>query len=161
MSQSAVRQQARVGLARRVAWARLPWAAAAAAAAVAVANAIVYAAEWAAGVISPQVTLPSMLGVGPVTLVSVVVTSIVVTFGAAIVFAVIALLSQRPVPVFWVVSAVVAALSLAMPATVPGPAVGMRLGLALMHVIAWAVGAAVLTRLAGQPGRGVWDRPEA
>jgi hypothetical protein len=85
--------------------------------------------------------------VGPVSLASVVVTSIVVTIGAAVLLAVIALLSQRPVPRFWVVSWVLAALSLAMPATTPGPPVGMRAGLGLMHVVAWAVGAAVLTRL--------------
>src|SRR2546430_2769970 len=117
----------------RLAWTRLPWVTALAAAAAAAANALLYAAESAAGVISPSVALPSMVGRGPVSYASVILTSIVVTVWAAIALAVIGLLSRRPVRVFWFVSAAGAALSLAMPVTVPGPAAAMRLGLAAMH----------------------------
>jgi hypothetical protein len=139
----------RAGRGGRLSWSRLPLAAAAAVVAVAAANALLFAAESAAGVIPGDAAVPSMLGVGPVSYASVILTSVAVTAAAAGLLAVVALLSRRPVPVFWIVSGVLAALSLAMPATVPGAPAGMRVGLAAMHVVAWAVSAAVLTRLAG------------
>ena len=131
----------------RVDWGRLPVAAVAAAAAAAVACALLFVLESALGIIDSSVSLPSMIGTGPVSIASVAVTAAVYSVLAAIAFAVIGLI-RRPIRVFWIVSVVALLLSLALPFTVPGPPPGMRVGLALMHVATWAANVGILTTLA-------------
>jgi hypothetical protein len=58
------------------------------------------------------------------------------------------LFARRPVRLFRIVAAVALMLSFVMPATVPDVPVAMRLSLALMHVVAWAVIVGLLTTLA-------------
>ena len=129
----------------RVAWARLPLAALLAAAVAAVACDLLFLLESALGVIDHSVSLPSVVGMGPVSITSVTASAVAGSVGAAIAFAVVGAIGRRPILVFWIVSAVALVLSLAMPATVPGPSTVMRLGLALMHVMTWAVNVAILT----------------
>ncbi len=133
----------------RVAWGRLPWVALLAALTAAT-NALVYFAASGLGFISQSVLLPSPMGVSPLTVELVVITSVIGTVGAAIVFAIIGLFARRPVRLFRIIATVVLVLSFAMPATVPGVPVAMRLSLVVMHVVAWGVSVGLLTTLARQ-----------
>ncbi len=133
-----------------IAWGRLPGVALLAALAAAVANALVYFAASGLGFIPQSVILPSPMGVSPLTVGLVVITSVIGAIGAAIVFAIIGLFARRPVRLFRIVAAVVLVLSFVPPATVPGVPVAMRLSLAVMHVVAWAVSVGLLTTLARQ-----------
>lgn len=132
----------------RVDWGRLPLAAVAAAATAAVACALLFVLESAIGIIDSSVSLPSMIGTGPLSIASVTVAAVVFSVWAAIVFALIGLIGRRPILVFRIVSVVALLLSLAMPFTVPGPPTGMRVGLALMHVATWAANVGILTTVA-------------
>ena len=129
---------------------RLPVVALLTALAAALANALVYFAASGLGTISQSVLLPSPMGVSPLTVSLVAITSAIGTVGAAIVFALIGLLARRPVRLFRIVATVVLMLSFVMPATVPGVPVAMRLSLVVMHVVAWAVSVGLLTTLARQ-----------
>ena len=131
-----------------ISYPRLPGVALLAALAAAVANTLVYFAASALGTISQDVLLPSPMGVSPLTVGLVATTSVIGTIGAAIVFAIIGLFARRPVRLFRIVATVVLVLSFVMPATVPGVPVAMRLSLVVMHVVAWAVSAGLLTTLA-------------
>jgi len=140
-------EQARPAAQERVAWAFLPVAAVAAAAASAVACALLFALESALGIIDHSVSLPSMVGTGPASVTSVTAAAVVFSLIAAVAFAVIGAIGRRPIHVFRIVSVVALVLSLALPATVPGPPPVMRLGLALMHVVTWAINLGILTTL--------------
>ena len=129
---------------------RLPVVALLTALAAALANALVYFAASGLGTISQSVLLPSPMGVSPLTVNLVAITSAIGTVGAAIVFALIGLLARRPVRLFRIVATVVLMLSFVMPATVPGVPVAMRLSLAVMHVVAWVVSVGLLTTFARQ-----------
>lgn len=131
-----------------ISYPKLPGVVLLAAVAAAVANTLVYFAASALGTISQGVLLPSPMGMSPLTVGLVATTSVIGTVGAAIVFAVIGLFARRPVRVFRIVATVVLVLSFAMPATVPGVPVAMRLTLGVMHLVAWAVSVVVLTTLA-------------
>ena len=131
-----------------ISYARLPWVALLAALAAALANALVYFAASGLGTISQSVLLPSPMGFSPLTVSLVATTSVIGAIGASIVFAIIGLLARRPVRLFRIVAAVVLVLSFVMPATVPGMPVAMRMSLAAMHVVAWAVSVGLLTTLA-------------
>ncbi len=131
-----------------ISYPRLPGVALLAALGAAVANTLVYFAASALGTISQGVLLPSPMGVSHLTVELVATTSVIGTVGAAIVFAVIGLFARRPVRVFRIIAAVVLVLSFAMPATVPGVPVAMRITLGVMHLVAWAVSVVVLTTLA-------------
>ena len=131
-----------------ISYRKLPGVALLTAVAAALANALVYFAASGLGTISQSVLLPSAVGVSPLTVGLVVITSIIGAIGAAIVFAIIGLFARRPVRLFRIVAAVVLVLSFTMPATVPGVPVAMRLSLAVMHVVVWAVSVGLLTTLA-------------
>ena len=133
-----------------ISYRRLPGVTLLAALAAAVANTLVYFAASALGTISLGVLLPSPMGVSPLTVGLVATTSVIGTVGAAVVFAIIGLFARRPVRLFRIVATVVLVLSSVMPATVPGVPMAMRLSLAVMHVVAWAVSVGVLTTLARQ-----------
>jgi Family of unknown function (DUF6069) len=113
-----------------------------------VANILVYFATSGLGFIPQSVLLPSPSGEAPLTANLVATTSVMGTVGATIVFAIIGLFARRPVRLFRIVAAVALMLSFVMPATVPDVPVAMRLSLALMHVVAWAVIVGLLTTLA-------------
>ena len=127
---------------------RLPVVALLTALAAALANALVYFAASGLGTISQSVLLPSPMGVSPLTVNLVAITSAIGTVGAAIVFALIGLLARRPVRLFRIVATVVLMLSFVMPATVPGVPVAMRLSLVVMHVVACVVSVGLLTTFA-------------
>ena len=131
-----------------ISYGRLPGVTLLAALAAALANALVYFVASGLGTISQSVLLPSPMGLSPLTVGLVAITSAIGTVGAAIVFALIGLLARRPVRLFRIVATVVLVLSFVMPATVPGVPVAMRLSLVVMHVVAWAVSVGLLTTLA-------------
>ena len=117
------------------------------------ATAALYALTSAAGFVDQRVALPSVLGVGPLSLASVSITVALATLAAGALLAVLARWTRRPVRNFRVVATVLAVLSLSMPATIPGPSIAMRVTMAGMHVIVWAVSLTVLARLATLPVR--------
>lgn len=141
---------ARTAAAERVVWTRFPAAAVAAVAVSVVACVLLFAVESALGIIDHSVSVPSMIGNGPVSAASVTVAAAGFSIGAVIVFAVIGLIGRRPILVFRIVSVVALLLSLTLPLTVAGPSPGMRAGLVLMHVSAWAVDVGILTTVAGR-----------
>ena len=126
----------------------LIWAAAFAALVAAGASAGLYSVASAAGLIDQRVVLPSVLGTGPLSLASVAITAALATLAAGVLFGALARSTRRPVRNFRIVATVLAVLSLSMPATIPGPSIAMRLTMAGMHVIVWAVSFTVLTWLA-------------
>jgi hypothetical protein len=115
---------------------------------------VVYEAAAAAGLVDRGVLLPSPLGYGPLSLASVAVTALIATLGAGAIFAILAGTTQRPVRFFRVASTVLVLASLSMPATIPGPSIGMRLALATMHVVVWAAAVTILPALARAPKGG-------
>lgn len=119
-----------------------------------VATVVLLSLASAAGFVDPRVVLPSMIGMGPLSLASVSATAALATLAAGFLFAVLAWSTRQPVRNFRVLATVLAVLSLLMPATIAGPAIAMRLTMAGMHVIVWAVSLGVLTRLATRPVRG-------
>src|SRR5919199_1676745 len=129
----------KVGRDEGISWKQLPLVALFAAVAAALANTLVYFAASGLGTISQSVLLPSPMGMSPLTVGLVVITSVIGVIGAAIVFALIGLFIRRPVRMFRIAATVVLVLSFAMPATVPGVPVTMRLSLGVMHIVAWAV----------------------
>lgn len=131
----------------RIAYGRLPGVVLLAAVAAALSNAFVYFAASGLGTISQSVLLPSPLGMSPLTVSLVVITSVIGAVGAAIIFALIGLFARRPVRLFRIVATVVLTLSFVPPATVPDVPVVMRVSLAVMHVVAWGVSVGLLTTL--------------
>lgn len=127
----------------RLAWGRFLLAVPVAAAGAAVANSVVYFVASALGFV------PGDVAVGPegqaLNLFAVIFASVIGAVGAAVVLAVLNLLLRRPVPVFYVVSAVVLVLSFYTPTTIAGAPLAMVLTLELMHVVAAAVIVGVLT----------------
>ena len=134
-------------VAGKIAWGRLPVGALLAAAVAVVANALIYVVASALGAIPQSVILPAPIS-APLSAGPVVITSIIGTFAAAAVFAVIGVSARRPVRLFRNIATVALVLSLVMPATIPGAPVGMILSLMLMHIIAWAASVGALTTLA-------------
>lgn len=131
-----------------ISWKRLPFAALLAALTAAIANALVYFATSALGFIPQSFLIRMTSGEMPLTVSVVAITSVVGTVGAAIVFAVIGLLTRRPVRLFRIIAVVVLVLSFAMPLTIPDAPVAMILSLEAMHVMAWAVIVGLLTTVA-------------
>lgn len=136
---------------RRLTWGRLMRATAIAAAAAVVATAALYGTSLAAGLVDTGVAVPSLTGMGPLSLASVSLTALVATLGAGLLLTALAATTRRPIQIFRVVASVLALVSLSMPATVPGPQPGMRLVMAAMHVVVWLVCAGALPALAGRP----------
>ncbi len=143
------RHQAR-GEGRRVAWPRLPPATAVAALIAVVGNAALYLLASAAGLVNERVVLPSLIGMGPLSLATVALTSAVAVVGAGILLGVLAATTRRALKMFRIVASALALLSLSTPATIPGPSSAMRLTMALMHVLVWAVSVGVLPTLASR-----------
>ncbi len=114
-------------------WRRLPGLVLLGAFAAAVGNALVYLAGSGLGTISPSVLLPSPMGSSALGLSLVVATSALALLAAGIVLLGIGAVSRRPMTVFRIVATVGLLLSLAMPATIPGPPLAMRLTLGLMR----------------------------
>jgi hypothetical protein len=150
MRESIRSQTNRTEPARRegVAWARLPVALLGTAAAATAANALLYLGASALGAISKTLPMPSMLGVAPLSLAPVLLTSVVVGVAAVAVYALVSLLARRPVRAFRITATVLFLLSLLSPATYPGVPPAMRLVLAAMHVAAWAAAVWLLPALA-------------
>jgi hypothetical protein len=128
-----------------VAFKRLLWATPLAAVAAAVGNAIVYFAASALGA-RPQDFV--VQGSGPITLAPVVLSSLIGAAGAAVIFAVVVLLSRRPIWTFRIVAVVALVLSFVTPLTISGAPLSLILTLELMHVVAAVIITGVLTTLA-------------
>ena len=144
---STERQTTRFASGEGISYGRLPGVALLAAVAAALANALVYFAASGLGTISQSILLPSPVGMSPLTVRLVVITSVIGAIGAAIIFALIGRFARHPVRLFRIVAGVVLVLSFSMPATVPGVPVAMKLSLAVMHVVTWAVSVGLLTTL--------------
>ena len=138
----------------RISVARLIWGTGAAALIAVGATVVLLSLASTAGFVNPRVVLPSVIGMGPLSLASVSATAALATLAAGFLFGVLTWSTRRPVRNFRVLATVLAVLSLSMPATIAGPAIAMRLTMAGMHVIVWAVSLGVLTRLATRPVRG-------
>ena len=137
----------------KIAWRRLPLVTLLAALSAAVINAIIYFGAWGLGFISHDLPISTPSGMHPLTVGTVVTTSVVGTFGAAIVFALIGLFARRPVRLFRIIATVALALSLVDPLTIPSAPVAMILSLMVMHVVAWAMSVGLLTTLARRDAR--------
>lgn len=128
-----------------VAFKRLLWATPLAAVAATVGNAVVYFIASALGAMPQDFVVQDS---GPITVTPVVLSSLIGTAGAAVVFTIVALLSRRPIRTFRIVAAVVLVLSFATPLTIPGAPLSMILTLELMHVVAAVIITGMLTTLA-------------
>ena len=135
----------------QIAWGRLPVIALLAAIAAALVNTLIYFVGSALSAFPQRVILPAPVN-GPLSVGPVVVASIIGTLAAAIVFAVIGVAARRPVRLFRIVATVALALSLVLPATIPGAPIQMILPLMLMHVVAWAASVGALTTLSAKAG---------
>ncbi len=138
------------GEAARVAWARLAWATPLAAIVAVAGTEGVYGVASASGLVDGGVVLPSLIGMGPLTLASASVTALVASLGASVLLGLLAATTRRPVRIFRIVASALALASLSMPATIPGPSAAMRLTMVAMHVVMWAVSVGVLATLASQ-----------
>lgn len=132
----------------RISWPRFAIATGLSALLALAATELVYFAASAAGLVDRRVMLPSLVGMGPLSPGSVAVTAVAASIGAGILIAALTLTTRRPVTYFRIVATALALFSIAMPATIPGPPVGMRLAMAIMHVAEWA---AIITALAAVP----------
>src|SRR5215831_19263264 len=103
------------GEGRRVAWPRLAQATAVATLIAVVGNAALYLLASAAGLVNERVVLPSLIGMGPLSL------STVAVVGAGILLGVLAATTRRALKMFRIVASALALLSLSTPATIPGP----------------------------------------
>ena len=128
-----------------VAFKRLLWATPLAAVAATVGNAVLYFIASALGAMPQDFVVQDS---GPITVTPVVLSSLIGTAGAAVVFAIVALLSRWPIRTFRIVAAVVLVLSFATPLTIPGAPLSMILTLELMHVVAAVIITGMLTTLA-------------
>ena len=129
----------------QVAVKRLLWAAPLVAVSAAAANAAVYFVASVLGMMSRDFVVQ---GSGPLTLAPVVFSSLVGAVGAAVIFAIVALLARRPLRTFRIVAAVGLVLSFAAPLTIPEAPLSMILVLELMHVVAAVIIVGILTTLA-------------
>ena len=78
----------------------------------------------------------------------IIVFDVVPAVGATILLALLGKYVARPIRLFWIISGVVFVLSFILPLTLPSSvAASTKIGLGLMHPIAWLVIAGVLTRL--------------
>ena len=132
---------------------RLTWATVFAVLMAVGASVALYFLAVAAGFLDQRVALPSLLGLGPLSVASVSATAALATLAAGVVLGVLAKSTRDPVRNFRVLATALAMLSLTLPATIPGPSVDMRLTMAGMHVIVWAVSFGILTTLATRPLR--------
>ena len=74
--------------------------------------------------------------------------SVVSAVGATILLALLGKFRARPIRLFWIISGVLFVLSFMMPLTLPASVTtSTKIGLGLMHPIAWGVIAGVLTTL--------------
>ena len=128
-----------------VAFKRLLWATPLAAVAAAVGNAVVYFVASALGAMPQDFVVQ---GSGPITLAPVVLSSLIGAAGAAVIFAVVVLLSRRPIWTFRIVAVVALVLSFVTPLTIPGAPLSLILTLELMHVVTAVIITGVLTTLA-------------
>ena len=103
--------------------------------------------------VAPEQFPPPELGLIPVT--DVVIFSVIFSFGASLVFLIVANISRRPAQVYLAISLVVLILSLFLPLMIPTPPVPMstKLVLASMHVLGAAVLVPILIAL-GLPSKG-------
>lgn len=137
----------------RISWPRLAIATALSALLAVVATEVVYVAASASGLVDRRVILPSLVGMGPLNAGSVAFTAVAASLGAGIVFAALTLTTRRPVTPFRIVTTALALLSMAMPATIPGPPAGMRVAMVGMHVAVWAASITVLAGIARSGAR--------
>ncbi len=128
-----------------VAFKRLLWATPLAAVAAAVGNEVVY---FVASALGPMPQDFVVQGSGPITLAPVVLSSLIGAAGAAVIFAVVVLLSRRPIWTFRIVAVVALVLSFVTPLTIPGAPLSLIMTLELMHVVAAVIITGVLTTLA-------------
>ena len=118
------------------------------------ANAVLYLLAVGGGLVDERVALPSLLGMGPLSLASVSLTTLAATVAAGIVLAAFFATTRRPVRIFRTVATVLALASLAMPLTIPGPPPAMRLTMGAFHIVVWSVSVGVLATLAGRDKEG-------
>lgn len=137
----------------RVSLARLTWATVVAALIAAGASVALFSVATAAGFVDQGVVLPSVLGFGPLSIASVSATAVLASLAAGVGLGVLAWSTRQPFRNFRVLATALALLSLTLPATIPGPTFDMRVTMAGMHVIVWAVSLGVLATLAARPLR--------
>lgn len=137
----------RAGGRTRPAWMRIGVALGAASLVAVVATEVIYLLGSITGLVDRSARLPSPVGMGPLSPLSVAVTALVATLGAGLLFSGLTLTTRHPVRNFRVLATVLALLSLSMPVTIPGPSAGMRLVLLAMHGAVWAATISILAGL--------------
>ncbi|MGH7860993.1 MAG: DUF6069 family protein [Candidatus Dormibacteraceae bacterium] len=153
MAQFIIRSVGAQGRFESGAWRRLVLATAISALAGAAVSGLAFGAASAAALVDRHVILPSLMGMGPLSLASVSVTAAVAAAGSGVLFGALSLATRHPVRNYRVTATALAILSLPMPATIPGPPVPMRITMLSMHVIVWAIAVGVLPALARQSER--------
>lgn len=139
------RPGATAGRSERISYRKLLVATLVAAVVAAAGSAVLYLIGAAAGLLTPDVILPSG---GPMSVVEPIFSSVVGTVGAAIALAIIARFARRPIRTFRIVAVIVLVLSFAMPLGIAGAPLTYLAVLALMHVWVAGVAATVLPALA-------------
>ena len=77
----------------------------------------------------------------------IILFNVVPAIGATILLALLGKYAARPIRLFWIISAVIFAISFILPMTLPATvAASTKIGLSLMHIIAWPAIAVVLTK---------------
>ena len=98
------------------------------------ANALIYGAGRIAGTIPKSVDVDTLSGNGPVTVSTVIFTSVLAVLVATLFYAVLQRITRRPERVFLIAGSLLLVVSLAMPFSIPGVPAKMAVTLALMHI---------------------------
>ena len=111
------------------------WKAGLVASAIAAAtNALIYGVGRIAGAIPQSVKVDTLSGNGPVTVATVIFTSVLAVLVATLFYAVLRRIARRPERTFLIAGTVLLVMSLAMPFSIPDVPMKMAVTLALMHI---------------------------
>jgi len=100
----------------------------------AAANALIYGVGRIAGTIPQSVEVDALSGNGPVTLATVIVTSVLAVVVATLFYAVLRRITRRPERIFLIAGSLLLVVSLAMPFSIPDVPMKMAVTLVLMHI---------------------------
>ncbi len=132
------RPGATAGRSERISYRKLLVAFLVAAVVAAAGSAVLFLIGSAAGLITPDVILPTG---APMTVFEPIFSSVVGTVGATTALAIIARFTRRPIRIFRIVAAIVLVLSFTMPLGIAGAPLSYLAVVELMHV--WVAGVAV------------------
>lgn len=127
---------------------KLWWVGLVAAAGAAIANLILFLITRGLGIPYAMPLQGPDAALEPLPASMVIIASAVPAIGATILLAILVKFLAQPIRVFWIITAVFLVISFAGPLTLPATvALSTKIGLTLMHVVAWAVIVGILTTL--------------